>query len=94
MGENTIIMQVPIDVDFTVSFAGHGDIEGYQKIIQNIYSCKSYYKRVKLFLKQYDPPFREPITLNRFMAFLKSIIYLGILKKERTYYWRWGQTLS
>jgi radical SAM superfamily enzyme YgiQ (UPF0313 family) len=61
---------------------------GYQKIIQNIYSCKSYYKRVKLFLKQYDPPFREPITLNRFMAFLKSIIYLGILKKERTYYWR------
>lgn len=63
-------------------------LKGYQKIIQNIYSCKSYYARVKLFLKKYNPPFREPITFNRFMAFIKSIIYLGILKRERTYYWR------
>ncbi len=63
-------------------------LKGYQKIIQNIYSCKSYYERVKLFLKKYNPPFREPLTLNRFMAFLKSIIYIGILKKESWYYWR------
>ena len=63
-------------------------MKGYQHIIENIYSCKPYYKRVKLFLKKYDPPFREPLTLNRFMAFLKTILYLGILKKERTYYWK------
>ncbi|OFY65330.1 MAG: B12-binding domain-containing radical SAM protein [Bacteroidetes bacterium RBG_13_43_22] len=63
-------------------------LKGYQKIIQDIYSCKPYYDRVKLFLKKYDPPFHEPLTLNRFMAFLKSIIYIGILKKESRYYWR------
>ncbi|OFY61252.1 MAG: B12-binding domain-containing radical SAM protein [Bacteroidetes bacterium RBG_19FT_COMBO_42_10] len=61
---------------------------GYQKIIQNIYSCKLYYSRVKIFLMKYDPPFYERLTLNRFMAFLKSIIYIGILKKESRYYWR------
>jgi radical SAM superfamily enzyme YgiQ (UPF0313 family) len=63
-------------------------LNGYQKIIQNIYSCKSYYARVLLFLKQYDPPFIEPLSLNRFMAFVKSVIYLGILKKDRRYFWK------
>jgi len=63
-------------------------LKGYQKIIQNIYSCKSYYARVLLFLKQYDPPFSEPLSLNRFMALVKSIIYLGILKKDRRYFWK------
>jgi hypothetical protein len=63
-------------------------LKGYQKIIQNIYSCKSYYARVLLFLKQYDPPFIEPLSLNRFMAFVKSVIYLGILKKDRKYFWK------
>jgi radical SAM superfamily enzyme YgiQ (UPF0313 family) len=63
-------------------------LKGYQKIIQNIYSCKSYYARVKLFLKQYDPPFREPLSFDRFMAFIKSIIYLGILQKKRRYFWK------
>jgi radical SAM superfamily enzyme YgiQ (UPF0313 family) len=63
-------------------------LKGYQKIIQGIYSCKSYYARVKLFLKKYDPPFHQPLTLNKFMAFLKSIIYIGLLKKESMYFWR------
>jgi len=63
-------------------------LKGYQKIIQNIYSCKAYYARVLLFLKQYDPPFHEPLSLNRFMAFIKSVIYIGILKKNRRYFWK------
>ncbi|MCX6302809.1 MAG: B12-binding domain-containing radical SAM protein [Bacteroidia bacterium] len=63
-------------------------LKGYQKIIKNIYSCKSYYERVKMFLKQYDPPFHEPLSLNRFMAFIKSIIYIGILKRNSRYFWK------
>jgi radical SAM superfamily enzyme YgiQ (UPF0313 family) len=63
-------------------------LNGYQKIIRNIYSCKAYYARVKLFLKKYEPPFHEPLTLNRFMAFLKSILYIGILDRDSRYYWR------
>jgi radical SAM superfamily enzyme YgiQ (UPF0313 family) len=63
-------------------------LTGYQKIIKNIYSCKSYYARVKLFLRQYDPPFHEPLSFNRFMAFIKSIIYIGILKRNSRYFWK------
>ncbi len=63
-------------------------LKGYQKIIQNIYSCKAFYARVLLFLKQYDAPFSEPLSLNRIMACVKSIIYLGILKNDRRYFWK------
>lgn len=31
-------------------------LNGYHKIIRNIYSSKAYYERVLTFLKQYDPP--------------------------------------
>jgi radical SAM superfamily enzyme YgiQ (UPF0313 family) len=80
------------NTDYSMNFKPVMDknelLKGYQKIIQNIYSCKSYYARVLLFLKQYDPPFHEPLTLNRFMALIKSIIYIGILQKDRRYFWK------
>jgi radical SAM superfamily enzyme YgiQ (UPF0313 family) len=63
-------------------------MEGYQKIIRNIYSSRSYYQRVKLFLKKYDTVNRLPLTFNRFMAFIKSIFYIGIIEKNRRYYWQ------
>jgi radical SAM superfamily enzyme YgiQ (UPF0313 family) len=63
-------------------------LNGYKKIIHDIYSCKSYYARVLQFLKQYNPPFNnEPLTFNRFMALVKSIVYIGIFNKSRRYYW-------
>jgi radical SAM superfamily enzyme YgiQ (UPF0313 family) len=80
------------NTDFSMNFVPVMDknelLKGYKKIIQNIYSCKAYYNRVLLFLKQYDPPFTEPLSLNRFMALIKSIIYIGVLKKNRIYFWR------
>jgi hypothetical protein len=63
-------------------------MKGYHKIIRNIYSCKAYYARVLSFLKQYNPPSVERMSLNRFMAFIKSIVYLGVLNKERIYFWK------
>jgi len=63
-------------------------LSGYQKILQNIYSCKAYYARVKMFLKHYNPQSREKLTLNRLIAFFKSIFYIGILEKNRRYYWQ------
>jgi radical SAM superfamily enzyme YgiQ (UPF0313 family) len=63
-------------------------LKGYQKIIQSIYSYKAYYSRVLLFLKQYDPPFKQPFSLNRFIALLKSIIYLGVFTRNRLYFWK------
>jgi radical SAM superfamily enzyme YgiQ (UPF0313 family) len=63
-------------------------LKGYQKIIHDIYSCKSYYTRVLRFLKQYNPASFEPLTFNRFMAFVKSMLYIGIFNNNRKYYWR------
>ncbi len=65
-------------------------LKGYQKIIHDIYSSKSYYERVLLFLKQYNPPLmkKRKINFNELIALLKSVLHIGILKKNRKYYWK------
>jgi len=93
--EGRIIDQFTGDnTDYSINFIPVMDknelLKGYQKIIQDIYSCKAYYARVLTFLKQYDPPSFsvEPLSFNRLMALIKSIIYIGILKKESIYFWK------
>ncbi len=61
---------------------------GYQTLMQHIYAPKHYYERVKTFLREYEPPqIKIPLTFNRIFAFVRSIFRLGILGKERRYYW-------
>ena len=62
-------------------------LEGYQQILNEIYSGRSYFERVLRFLRHYEPQLREPITFKRIMALLKSILYIGILDENRRYYW-------
>jgi len=64
-------------------------LNGYQKIVHNIYSSKAYYERLKDFLGHFRPGVvnRGRINLENMMAFLRSIFYLGILDKRRGYYW-------
>jgi radical SAM superfamily enzyme YgiQ (UPF0313 family) len=80
------------NTDYSMNFVPAMDknqlLNGYKKILRNIYSSKSYYERVLLFLKQYDPPNVQKFSFNRAMALLKSIIFLGIIRKNRGYYWR------
>jgi radical SAM superfamily enzyme YgiQ (UPF0313 family) len=80
------------NTDYSMNFVPVMDKEelmkGYRKIIRSIYSGKAYHDRVLLFLKQYDPPFKQPLSMNRFMALIKSIIYLGVLTKNRIYFWK------
>ncbi len=94
-GEGRILDNCTGDnTDYSMNFVPVMDkdelLKGYQKIIHEIYSSKSYYKRVLLYLKQYKPPFRKhrKISFNEIMALVKSILYIGILKKNRQYYWR------
>ncbi|HUW93694.1 MAG TPA: B12-binding domain-containing radical SAM protein [Bacteroidales bacterium] len=63
-------------------------MNGYQKIISEIYSSKVYYKRVLMFLKNYNPRFRDRLSFTRVTALFKSILYLGILKNKRRYFWK------
>jgi radical SAM superfamily enzyme YgiQ (UPF0313 family) len=63
--------------------------EGYKTILRTIYSPKSYYQRVKAFLREYRPPAIKPsISFHHKLAFCKSLYRLGILSKERLYFWR------
>jgi radical SAM superfamily enzyme YgiQ (UPF0313 family) len=62
--------------------------KGYKVILQKIYSPKFYYKRIKVFLREYqNQGIKQPIKFNRYMAFLRSLFIIGVLGKERFYYW-------
>jgi len=65
-------------------------INGYKKILKTIYSPNYYYERVRGFLKNYKPSRKKKFqfSFSYFWAFLKSILFLGIIGKERFHYWR------
>ena len=61
---------------------------GYRFIMGHIYSPRHYYRRVKVFLKEFgNSKVDTRIDLQRFLAFFRSSIRLGILGKERFHYW-------
>ncbi len=64
-------------------------IEGYQRVLDSIYSPKEYYQRVQQFLREYKPVRRRKLEEGDVRAFFKSILYLGILDKgkNKLYYW-------
>lgn len=82
------------NTDYSMNFVPVMDkdqlLKGYQKIIHEIYSSKSYYTRVKLFLKSYKPPYKSQkyFNFNELIAFFKSVFVLGIIMKNRQYYWK------
>jgi len=81
------------NTDYTLNFIPKMNkkelINGYQKIIQGIYSCKPYYNRVLHFLKYYEPKVKNKtkVSFSEFMALLKSIVVLGIYNNNRNCYW-------
>jgi hypothetical protein len=65
-------------------------LDGYQKILDKIYSPKYYYERVMRFLKDYNPKSKKAFhfNLNYILALFRSIIKLGVIGEERMYYWK------
>lgn len=63
--------------------------EGYRNILDQIYSPKLYYRRIRTFLKEYKAPrFEIPLDFQRFLAFFRSGIRLGVLGRERFEFWK------
>jgi radical SAM superfamily enzyme YgiQ (UPF0313 family) len=61
---------------------------GYDRLIQQLYSPRPYYQRIKSFLREYQRPKQgPPLDLARVRAFLRSLYYLGIVGSERFDYW-------
>ncbi|HEX2866207.1 MAG TPA: B12-binding domain-containing radical SAM protein [Ignavibacteriales bacterium] len=79
---------------FSINFIPRMNIDslmaGYKKILDTIYSPKQYYTRVLNFLKEFNPGQKHifHFRLTYFQALGKSIILLGVLGKERFYYWK------
>jgi len=63
-------------------------LKGYQKILNNIYRPRPYYRRVKTFLREYKTPkISIPVDFQRFLAVFRTSIRIGIFGKERVQYW-------
>ncbi len=84
------------NTDCTINFKPVMDwdtlLAGYKQIISTIYSPEYYYRRVRQFLQEYSPSkarrriFRfRPIHIS---ALFKSVLFLGVLGKERVQYWK------
>jgi hypothetical protein len=64
-------------------------IEGYHTIMQQIYSPRQYYQRVRRVLVELKAPVAiAPVDWQRILAFWRASLRLGILGKERFQYWR------
>lgn len=66
---------------------------GYTNLLKSIYSPEAYYKRVKTFLQEYEPPsFKMPLSIHyiseQLFALVRSMCRLGILGRERVHYWK------
>jgi radical SAM superfamily enzyme YgiQ (UPF0313 family) len=61
--------------------------EGYAALLRDIYSPRSYYRRLRTFLREYRPP-RTKARLRgwHISAFFRSIYFLGIVGQERFRY--------
>jgi len=81
------------NVDGTTNIIPRMDLdelrEGYRNIMRHIYSPKLYYQRTKTFLREYRATrIESPPDFQRFLAFFRSSIRLGIFGKERFQYWK------
>lgn len=61
---------------------------GYQRVLRAIYAPRPYYRRLRTFLRDYRrPAVRGHLDRIRFHAFLRSLVMLGIVGRERLQYW-------
>jgi len=66
-------------------------VNGYQRLVETIYSPDYFYARLTTFLKEYRHSGPSPFSMLQrrdIRAFFRSILFLGILGKERLHYWK------
>lgn len=83
-GNNTAIA-----LNFVTRMPADTLIRGYRQILKSIYSPRPYYRRVITFLKEYrTPPGGFQPNPAHLRAFFSSILFLGVLGRERFQYWK------
>jgi radical SAM superfamily enzyme YgiQ (UPF0313 family) len=84
-GNNTAV-----SLNFIPSMSPEALISGYRTILTTIYAPRQYYQRVIRFLKVYRSQHHRPFRLKSgyIGAFFKSMLFLGVIGKERFYFWK------
>ena len=92
--ENRILKEISGDnTDFSMNFLPKMDykvlLEGYKKIISDIYKPEAYYNRVKTFLRNYrlTKKFKAGLSTRALRGLYMSIYKLGIKKGVRRHFW-------
>ena len=63
-------------------------INGYRAIMKQIYSPRRYYQRIRRILRDLKAPVATtPVDFQRFLAFFRAGLKLGLFGKERYQYW-------
>lgn len=93
--ENRLLKEISGDnTDLSMNFVPKMNYEvlvnGYKRVVHTIYSPEHYYKRVLMFLRDFERLQKKSFRFHlcHLRAFLKSIWFLGISGKGRIYYWR------
>lgn len=82
------------NMDASINFIPKMDytklIRGYSRLLNTIYSQEEYYKRLKVFLKEYTVPNWTPKTINleQLNAFFRLLWQLGVIEKGKRYFWK------
>jgi len=82
------------NTDFSMNFVPKMNyqllLEGYKKIIQNIYETEPYYKRIRQFLLNYKRQHKgqRKMKFSYLKGFIKSVYIIGIMNKGRGEYWK------
>lgn len=65
-------------------------LSGYNHIVSTIYSPRHYYQRIMKFLKEYRPAKSSVLRISRneILALVRANFRLGLIGRERWYYWR------
>ena len=92
--ENRIISEASgNNTDLTLNYVPVMDAEklvaGYQRILQEIYSARPFYKRIRQLLREYNPHPNLPaeIGIVALVTFFKSLYALGVQDSGRWHYW-------
>ena len=93
--ENRIVSEptgsnTDLSLNFIPRMNPHELLEGYKRIIHEIYTTKPYYKRLRRLLLNYRPYNVRPLRINfaTLRAFLKSIFIIGVINNGRGDYWK------
>ena len=82
------------NTDFTMNFKPVMSqlqlLKGYERVIETIYSPKTYYDRIKIFFKTYKPTVtsHKTFSLADIKAVALSVWLMGIKGPGRQYYWK------